>query len=74
MNRNLPTGSSLKQTIQTFKVIQNDILDNIKQPQVDVREQRNAVETLLRQLQTAVDEENEEKTREINEMKEDMAS
>jgi hypothetical protein len=74
LNRNLPTGSSLKQTIQTFKVIQNDILDNIKQPQVDVREQRNAVETLLRQLQTAVDEENEEKTREINEMKEDMAS
>jgi hypothetical protein len=57
LNRNLPTGSSLKQTIQTFKDIQNDILDNIKQPHVDVREQRNAVETLLRQLQTAVDEE-----------------
>ena len=73
-NKNLQTGSSLNQTIQAFKEIQYDILDNIKSPQIDAMEQRDAVETLLRQLQTAVEAENSEKTGEILEMKDDLAS
>ena len=74
LNSNLQTGSSLNQTIKAFKEIQNDILDNIKGPQFDGMEQRDAVETLLRKLQKAVEEENSGKTREILELKDELAS
>jgi len=56
-NKDLAVASNIEVSIDTFKEIWNVILEDIKNGQVNGIEQRNAVETLLRQLQ----EENSEK-------------
>ena len=60
-------------TSDTFREIREAIFSNINDPQVDAKKQRTAVDALLQQLQTAIDEENSNKTQEINELKDIMA-
>ena len=60
-------------TSDTFREIRDAILDQINDPQVNTKKQRAAVDALLQQLQTAIDEENSKKTQEINELKDIMA-
>ena len=60
-------------TSDTFREIREDILDKINDPQVNAKKQRAAVDALLQQLQTAIDEENSKKTQEINELKDIVA-
>ena len=45
-------------TSDTFREIREAIFSNINDPKANAQEQRDAVEALLRQLQTAVDDEN----------------
>jgi hypothetical protein len=42
----------------TFKDIQKAILDGVNDPQIIVKDQKDAVNALLKQLQQAIDEEN----------------
>ena len=60
-------------TSDTFREIREAIFSNINDPQVDAKKQRAAVDALLQQLQTAIDEENSKKTQEINELKDIVA-
>ena len=61
-------------TSDTFREIREAIFGNINDPQVNAKKQRAAVDALLQQLQTAIDEENSKKTLEINEIKDIMAA
>jgi hypothetical protein len=45
-------------TSDTFREIREAIFGNINDPKGNAKEQRDAVEALLRQLQTAVEDEN----------------
>ena len=70
-----PKPTSMFQTvIANFREIQQAILDEVGNPQVNAKEQRDAVDVLLQQLQCAVDEENSGKAQEIKEIKDMVAA
>ena len=58
-----PVNMLYPATSDTFKDIREAIFGSINDPQVNAKEQRDSVEALLRQLQTAIDDENSEKAR-----------
>ena len=62
INNGLGSDTSLTSKLQTvaatFKDIQKVILDGVNDPQIIVKDQKDAVEALLKQLQQAIDEEN----------------
>ncbi len=69
MDQNQTPDIGINSTLAVFREIQQDILDEIAQhlssvndPKASAKQQRDAVDALLRQLQTAIDEVNSEKT------------
>ncbi len=69
MDQNQTPNNGIYSTLAVFREIQQDILDDIAQhlscvndPKASAKQQRDAVDALLRQLQTAIDEVNSEKT------------
>jgi hypothetical protein len=62
LNQNSTTNSKIHAAVDNFRDLQQAIVDDINIPQVNAKEQRDAVDTLLQQLQTAINERNYSKT------------
>ncbi len=68
------TDPMLLETIKNFQVIQQNILDDIKDPQITPNAYDATIEEMLRQLRTAINERNSGKIQDIKEMKNYLAT
>jgi hypothetical protein len=66
--------SKIQTVIANVREMEKAILDGINPSQLDAKQQRDAVDVLLKQLQTAVEEENSGKTQEIKEINDSIAT
>jgi hypothetical protein len=70
----LTTDPILQETIKNFKEIQQNILDDIHDPQITPNAHDATIEEMLRQLRTAINERNSGKIQDIKEMKNYLAN
>ena len=66
--------SKIQTAIANVRETEKAILDGINPSQIDAKQQRDAVDELLQRLQTAVEEENFGKVREIKEINDSIAT